>query len=119
MNGKLAFLWPGYDLYEFIDKVYSVSSWEKKLGFPAAQATMNVVENMVNFLYLYLAHSDDDAKRAAAPVAGLVGVTMTCSKTILYFLCDYYCGMCESGSNDWKTWLTLYIVSGRRGRAGA
>lgn len=111
MGGQLAAFWPGYDLYETIDNVYSMKAWENKLGFPLAQATMNIVENVFNFTYLYLSHSSDENKRAASPVVGLIGVTMTCSKTVLYFLCDYYCGFCESGHNSWSRWLFMYLVS--------
>ncbi|CAO1630978.1 unnamed protein product [Jaminaea pallidilutea] len=110
MGGQLAAFWPGYDLYETIDNVYSMKAWENKLGFPLAQATMNIVENVFNFTYLYLSHSSDENKRAASPVVGLIGVTMTCSKTVLYFLCDYYCGFCESGHNSWSRWLFMYLA---------
>lgn len=72
---------------------------------------MNVVENFFNFTYLWLAHSSSESKRAIAPVVGFAGVVMTCSKTVLYMLCDYYCGFCESATNDWRRWLLLYIVS--------
>ncbi|CAO1626638.1 unnamed protein product [Parajaminaea phylloscopi] len=110
LDGRLAHLWPGYELYETIDGVYSIMAWQSKRGFPAAQATMNVVENVFNFTYLWLAHSSQDGKRAVAPVVGLTGAVMTCSKTILYFLCDYYCDFCESGKNSWSRWVLLYLL---------
>jgi len=38
---------------------------------------------------------------------------MTCAKTVIYGLSDYYCGpdgWCATGHNSWKTWLTLYVL---------
>lgn len=110
-GGVLAALWPGYDLYEFVDLNYSAKYWLDNRGFPLAQSTLNVMEDILNFSYLYLVHQSDPAYRAIAPIVGFSGVLMTFSKTLLYFLCDYYCGWCESGHNDWSTWIFLYAVS--------
>lgn len=98
-------------MYEFIDLNYSARAWQERRGFTPAQSTMNVLENFFNFLYLYLAHSGDPVKQSIAPVVGLTGTVMTFSKTALYFLCDYWCGWCESGHNDLRTWVFLYLVS--------
>ncbi|PWN22961.1 hypothetical protein BCV69DRAFT_245263 [Microstroma glucosiphilum] len=109
-GGVLSALWPGYDLYEFVDLNYSAKYWLDNRGFPLAQSTLNVLEDILNFSYLYLVHQSDPAYRAVAPIVGFSGVLMTFSKTLLYFLCDYYCGWCESGHNDWSTWIFLYAL---------
>ena len=58
--------------------------------------------------YLYLRHI------SPSPVAlaiGFMSAIMTWSKTVLYWLIDYYCGpkgWCTSGHNDVRTWILLY-----------
>lgn len=106
-------------MYEFIDLNYSARAWQEHRGFPTAQSTMNVAEDFFNFAYLYLAHSGDPSKQAISPIFGFTGVVMTFSKTALYFLCDFYCGWCESGHNDLRTWIFLYLVSSERVGVGA
>lgn len=42
---------------------------------------------------------------------GFLGAVMTWSKTVLYWLVDYYCGpngWCATGQNDARTWIVLY-----------
>ena len=68
---------------------------------------MNIVENLMNIAYLYLAHVKQSP---VAPLLGLSSIIMTLSKTILYWLNEYYCGWCSIGHNDWYTLLTLWII---------
>lgn len=70
-----------------VDYIYGLPSWNTKDGFPAAQSLMNVGESILNLLYIYLVHvKATPASLAVAPIYGLVAVTMTLSKTILYVL---------------------------------
>ena len=70
-------------------------------------AALNVVENFMNIGYLYLAHV---AKSPVAPLLGFMSATMTLSKTVLYWLQEYYCGGCAVGHNDFKTLLVYWII---------
>lgn len=66
-------------------------------------ATLNLVEAFLNVLCLWL------GDHPAAPVIGFATVIMTASKTILYFLQEYFCGWCMTGHNDrfkfWTVWV--------------
>jgi hypothetical protein len=68
---------------------------------------MNLVETALNVFYLYLAHV---VKYPAAPVVGFTSVTMTLSKTVLYWAQEYYCNFCSIGHNDLKTVVFLYVI---------
>lgn len=52
-------------------------------------ALLNVIENLMNMYYLYLAHY---AQSPVAPVLGFASIVMTLSKTVLYWAQEYYCG---------------------------
>jgi hypothetical protein len=68
---------------------------------------LNLVETALNVFYLYLAHV---AKYPAASVVGFMSVTMTLSKTVLYWLQEYYCNFCAIGHNDLKTIVVYWII---------
>ena len=55
------------------------------------------MENFFNIGYLYLAHV---AGSPVAPLLGFTSAVMTLSKTVLYWLQEYYCGGCSVGHND-------------------
>ena len=69
---------------------------------------MNVIENLLNMLYLYLAHVTGSP---VAPLIGFTSATMTLSKTVLYWLQDYFCGWCSLGHNSWQDFLLLFVLS--------
>ena len=61
----------------------------------------------MNIAYLYLAHV------AAWPPAAIIGfgaALMTLSKTVLYWIQEYYCGYCAVGHNDFKTLFVYWII---------
>lgn len=70
-------------------------------------AFMNVVENCFNLMYLWLAHVSGSP---AAPLVGFAGACMTFSKTMLYWLQEYYCGGCSVWHNDWQTLISTWIL---------
>lgn len=109
-GGDLHFLWKPYALYEKIDLVYSRSWYDRRDGFTSAQgasllsrslslawpsssadgidelaAMMNIVESVLNVLYLWLAARESPE----AVLVGFTGATMTSAKTILYWLRDW------------------------------
>ena len=61
----------------------------------------------MNIDYLYLAHIQASP---VAPLIGLISVVMTLSKTVLYWLQEYYCGGCSVGHNDFYTLFVYWIV---------
>lgn len=86
-GGDLHWIWSPYALYMDVDYIYGLPSWDTNDGFPAAQSLMNVGESFLNLLYIYLAHvKATESSLAIAPVWGLISVTMTLSKTVLYVL---------------------------------
>lgn len=106
-GGDLHWIWTGYEIYQEVDHVYGVESLLRNDGFPNAQAFLNVVETLLNITYLYLAHV---SPTPAAPLIGLTSATMTFSKTLLYWLQEYYCGWCATGHNDLVTWIQLFLI---------
>jgi hypothetical protein len=70
-------------------------------------AFMNLIETALNLYYLYLAHV---VKYPAASVVGFASITMTLSKTMLYWVQEYYCDYCSIGHNDTKTLVTYWII---------
>lgn len=106
--------------------MYGVESLLRNDGFPNAQGTsstylhvyftsltahppalLNIIETLLNLVYLYLAHI---SPTPAAPLIGLASATMTLSKTVLYGLQDYYCGWCAIGHNDLATLIKFFII---------
>ncbi|KAG6918812.1 hypothetical protein DXG01_011564 [Tephrocybe rancida] len=88
-------------------KMYGIPALEANNGFTNAQSLLNVVETLLNILYLYLAHV------VAWPPASLIGFTsasLTLSKTILYWAQEYYCGFCGIGHNTVSDLLIYWII---------
>ncbi|TKY87139.1 hypothetical protein EX895_003816 [Sporisorium graminicola] len=111
LGGDLHWIWSPYSLYMTVDYIYGLPSWDSKDGFPAAQSLMNVGESILNLFYIYLVHiKATPAALAVAPIWGLIAVTMTLSKTILYVLNDFCCGWCKTGHNDWYTLIVYWIL---------
>ncbi len=97
-----------------VDYIYGFVAWDAKDGFPKAQSSMNIIETVLNFYYLYLVHQDRSLSALSlAPVVGLVAVVMTASKTVLYLFNDMFCGpsgWCKTGHNDWFTFIFLWVL---------
>lgn len=66
--------------YTNIDLLYGWPAFNDGDGFTGAQSLLNIVESFLNIVCLVL------GDHPAAPVVGLVSLTMTASKTYLYFL---------------------------------
>ncbi|KAI0777616.1 hypothetical protein BD413DRAFT_490589 [Trametes elegans] len=131
-GGDLHWLFKPYGYYQDVDYVYGVRAYENGDGFPNAQcefffpslwqpssthlvepttlaAALNVVENLMNIAYLYLAHVSGSP---LAPLVGFASAMATLWKTALYWLQEYYCGFCAVGHNDLKTLFFSYVCSG-------
>jgi len=107
VGGDWHWLWSPYALYQNIDYVYGLPSFERGDGFTNAQSLLNVIENFMNIAYLWLAHYE---KSPVAPVLGFASATMTLSKTFLYWAQEYYCGGCAVGHNTLKDLLLLWVL---------
>ena len=70
-------------------------------------ALLNLVESFLNFLYIYKTHF---APTPVAPLIGLVGATMTLSKTALYCAQEYFCNYCSVGHNTLFDLIVLWII---------
>ncbi|EKM48672.1 uncharacterized protein PHACADRAFT_266214 [Phanerochaete carnosa HHB-10118-sp] len=106
-GGDLHWIWSPYAMYQDVDYVYGLRAFENQEGFTNAQSFMNVAENILNILYLYLAHVQGSP---IAPLIGFTSIVMTLSKTILYWLNEYFCGWCSIGHNDFATLFLYWII---------
>ncbi|THH19491.1 hypothetical protein EUX98_g8769 [Antrodiella citrinella] len=106
-GGDLNWIWSPYTLYQTIDYVYGLPSFERGDGFTNAQSLLNVIENCMNIAYLYLAHWQSSP---VAPLLGFASAVMTLSKTFLYLAQEYFCGGCAVGHNTLKDMLLLWIL---------
>ena len=125
---RLFFSVSRYWKYETMLQVYGLPALERGDGFPNAQCThhmerdldqrlrlltinfaalLNLVETIFNLLYVYLAHV---SQWPGASVLGFASVVMTLSKTVLYWLQEYYCGFCAVGHNTIKDLIFLWII---------
>lgn len=115
-------IWAPYSLYATVDYIYGFPAWDGRVGFTAAQASLNVVETAMYLYYLKVVLSNaseglfsfrsltefvvgDRDKTVSGPgVARAVIVlfsaaVMTLSKTVLY--CKLY--LVEREESYWLT----------------
>ncbi|WVQ84840.1 uroporphyrinogen-III C-methyltransferase [Cryptococcus sp. DSM 104549] len=114
-GGDLAWIWAPYNMvpYSNVDYLYGWPALESGDGFTNAQALLNVSEILLALLYVYLRYSGKSGYRPAAPLVGFAGALMTCSKTVLYFLQEWFCGWCNTGHNSaWNFWMVWVATNG-------
>lgn len=75
---------------------------------PFPSASLNIVELVINVLYLYSTYVLDSP---VAPLFGFSTNLMTLSKTALYFGQEYFCGFCNIGHNNTKDLIIFYICT--------
>lgn len=68
--------------------MYGLKAFEDGNGFTSAQAFLNLIECALNILYM--AQWGGGNAGSSTAVVGLVSVTMTLSKTVLYWANEYY-----------------------------
>ncbi|KAG2357639.1 hypothetical protein BDR07DRAFT_1393243 [Suillus spraguei] len=107
LGGDLHWIWKPYEIYQNIDFVYGTKALEENNGFTNAQSFLNIVETLMNLAYVYLAHVSG---WSPAPLIGFAAVTMTLSKTILYWAQEYYCGFCAIGHNTMSDLIVYWII---------
>ncbi|KAL1888594.1 hypothetical protein Sste5346_009463 [Sporothrix stenoceras] len=115
-------IWSPYALYGEVDHMYGFKQWNAQNGFTAAQGTLNLIETALYFVYLYIWQTHGQALvsggrkglvgRAAAWAVILIlsSSIMTLSKTVLYWLNEYYSGFDNIAQNDIYSLIFLWII---------
>lgn len=108
-------LWVPYKLYGEVDHIYGWKAFNARNGFTAAQGLLNLVETAMYLLYLILFFRSPSRRLTGRPaaVAVLVGFSaavMTLSKTILYWMNEYYSGFDNIGHNPFFDLVYLWII---------
>ncbi|KAJ7926147.1 hypothetical protein B0H13DRAFT_1972884 [Mycena leptocephala] len=105
-GGDLHWIWaPVYGSYQ---NVYGIPAFEKGDGFPNAQSLLNIVETLMNLVYLYTAHV---TAWPPAPLIGFTAAAMTLSKTVLYWAQEYYCDFCAIGHNSLEDIIKYWVLT--------
>ncbi|EPE10808.1 hypothetical protein F503_05903 [Ophiostoma piceae UAMH 11346] len=121
-------LYTPYALYGEVDHIYGFKQWNARNGFTAAQGALNFVETSLYLAFLYLWQAYGRSVQGAGFTAsssrkGLVGrvaawaallafssAVMTLSKTVLYWLNEYFSGFDNIGHNDLYSLVFLWII---------
>ncbi|KLU87242.1 hypothetical protein MAPG_06243 [Magnaporthiopsis poae ATCC 64411] len=117
-------LWVPYELYGRVDHIYGFKQWDLGNGFTAAQASLNLVETLMYLYYFYVWSSSSSAKTAGSgkraaitgrPAARAVlvlfsALIMTLSKTILYWLNEWWSGFDNIGHNTAWDICFLWVI---------
>ncbi|EHY54566.1 hypothetical protein HRR83_004313 [Exophiala dermatitidis] len=126
-------LWTPYALYGTVDYIYGWPAWNGHVGFTAAQASLNTVETLMYFYYLnavfrnarsgmfsfrdirgFFLGEEHRAVRgpgvAKAVVVLFSAAVMTLSKTVLYWLNEYFSGFANIGHNTLGNLILLWII---------
>jgi len=129
-------LWVPYDLYGRVDYIYGWKAFHAHNGFTSAQGSLNIVESIFYLYYLYIVYAygrQSTASGRGAPkpskvgflgraryVEGKHGVVavlvaysaslMTVSKTLLYWLNEYFSGFENIGHNSAIDLVFLWII---------
>ncbi|KAI1640136.1 hypothetical protein F4809DRAFT_516179 [Biscogniauxia mediterranea] len=118
-------LWVPYKLYGEVDHVYGWKAFEARSGFTAAQGALNAVETVMYLAYVWVylfrsthvATKAGDKKRvlagrpaALAVLIAFSAAVMTLSKTVLYWLNEYFSGFDNIGHNSRQDLVLLWII---------
>ncbi|CAJ2506253.1 Uu.00g003830.m01.CDS01 [Anthostomella pinea] len=124
MEGGSLF-WPlyvPYKLYGEVDHVYGWKAFNAHNGFTAAQGALNVLETAMYAFYVwtYLRGGKTVAGRstrvldgrpaALAVLTAFSAAVMTLSKTVLYWLNEYFSGFDNIGHNTIADLIPLWII---------
>ncbi|KAL1746135.1 hypothetical protein HDZ31DRAFT_34816 [Schizophyllum fasciatum] len=124
LGGDLHWIWKPYEIYQEIDWIYGVRALEEGDGFPNAQAFLNILETLLSFVYLYLAHVAPSSRGSpsssasptrgspAAPLIGFAAALTTLWKTVLYWAQEVFCSGrgCTVAHNNWLDLLVYWIL---------
>ncbi|KAH0844164.1 hypothetical protein AYO21_02084 [Fonsecaea monophora] len=126
-------IWSLYALYGTVDYVYGWPAWDGHVGFTAAQASLNVIETVMYIYYLstvlsngtggllncrspqgfFLGERDKFISGPGVATAVVVlfsAAVMTLSKTILYWLNEYFSNFANIGHNSLYNLVFLWVI---------
>ncbi|KAI0542195.1 hypothetical protein GGR58DRAFT_300218 [Xylaria digitata] len=113
-------IWAPYKLYGEIDHVYGWKAFNAGSGFTSAQGFLNVLETVMYIYYaaVYFQNAVPVAgtkavvgrKAAISVLVAFSAAVMTLSKTLLYWLCEYYSGFDNIGHNSLPDLIFLWII---------
>ncbi|OTA66518.1 hypothetical protein K449DRAFT_390954 [Hypoxylon sp. EC38] len=115
-------LYTPYKLYGEIDHVYGWKAFHANNGFTAAQGSLNVVETAMYLVYLWIYFSSganvkgratrvlSGRPAAVAVLTAFSAAVMTLSKTVLYWLNEYFSGFDNIGHNSLQDLVLLWII---------
>ncbi|OTB06778.1 hypothetical protein M426DRAFT_318488 [Hypoxylon sp. CI-4A] len=115
-------LYTPYKLYGEIDHIYGWKAFNAHNGFTSAQGLLNVVETAMSLYYLwvYFRGGKVVAGRASRVLSGrpaavavltaFSAAVMTLSKTVLYWLQEYFSGYDNVGHNSLPDLILLWII---------
>lgn len=129
-------IWQPYELYGKVDYIYGWKAFNDNNGFTAAQGFLNIVETVMYLYYLYILFAygrQSNAQGGGAPKASKIGfpgqqryvdgkmgavavlvaysaAVMTVSKTVLYWMNEYFSGFENIGHNSFVDLLFLWII---------
>ncbi|KAI3343558.1 hypothetical protein F4824DRAFT_12340 [Ustulina deusta] len=113
-------LWVPYALYGRVDHVYGWKAFNAGSGFTGAQGFLNVIETIMYIYYAVVYYQNAvpvagtkkvvGRKAAVAVLVAFSAAVMTLSKTILYWLCEYYSGFDNIGHNSTRDLIFLWII---------
>ncbi|KAK7045385.1 hypothetical protein VNI00_007634 [Paramarasmius palmivorus] len=116
-GGDLHYIWKPYSIYQNVDLVYGVRTYEEAArgeggGFTNAQSLMNLLETGGNLCYLlgmngFIGSPD---LRMRWVLIGFLSAGLTLAKTVLYWAQEYYCNFCAIGHNDLKTLILFWVI---------
>ncbi|KAI0425927.1 hypothetical protein F5Y09DRAFT_80637 [Xylaria sp. FL1042] len=114
-------IWAPYALYGEVDHVYGWKAFNSGNGFTGAQGFLNVLETVM-YAYYALVYFQNAVpvvggtkkvvgrKAAIAVLVAFSAAVMTLSKTILYWLCEYFSGFDNIGHNSLQDLIFLWII---------
>ncbi|KAI3336633.1 hypothetical protein HD806DRAFT_528228 [Xylariaceae sp. AK1471] len=115
--------WPlylPYALYGEVDLIYGWKAFNANNGFTGAQGMLNVIETFMYAYYAWVYYQNAVSvggkkvvlgrPAATAVLVAFSAAVMTLSKTLLYWLCEYYSGFDNIGHNAAKDLLFLWII---------
>ncbi|KAA8568820.1 hypothetical protein EYC84_007803 [Monilinia fructicola] len=127
-------IWAPYELYGKVDYIYGWKAFDEHNGFTGAQTFLNIIESLMYYYYLYILYaygksssaqgrgapknsgvvaqqrSVDGKMGALAVLVGYSAAVMTVSKTLLYWMNEYYSGFANIGHNSIRDLIFLWII---------
>ncbi|KAL9114979.1 MAG: hypothetical protein Q9227_001222 [Pyrenula ochraceoflavens] len=122
-------VWTPYALYGTVDYTYGWPAWQGRVGFTAAQSSLNAAETAMYGFYLWVVWRNGrvgkgekkgvqwfawDEKRVdqagLAVLVAFAGSVMTLSKTVLYVFNEFFSGFDNIGHNSFLSLIPLWII---------